>query len=202
MTSMTRTAIDVSELPSYAFGQRSVLWWATVGMCLIEGTAFVLLIAAYIFLRWRVPDWPPGVAPPELGWATATTALTLISTVPNELARRAAERLDIAGVRLWMAVCVAFGLAFCVTRAMEFTALNVWWDTNAYGSVVWTLLGVHTAHVITDLIDTIVLAAIFFTPRVDANRFVDASENAVYWYFVVLAWLPIYGFLYLAPRFL
>jgi cytochrome c oxidase subunit III len=198
----TRTAIDVSELPSFAFGQRSVLWWATMGMCLIEGTAFVLLGAAYIFLKWRVPDWPPGVASPQLEWATATTVLTLISIIPNELTKRAAEKMDLAKVRLWISVCVVSGLLFCTTRAMEFTVLNCRWDTNAYGSIVWTLLGIHTAHVLTDLIDTIVLAVMFFTAPLDANRFVDASENAFYWYFVVFTWLPIYGLLYISPRFL
>jgi len=199
---MTRPALDVSALPSFAFGHRSILWWATLGMCLIELTAFVLMGAAYIFLKWRVPDWPPGVAAPQLGWATATTALTLISIAPNALMKRAAEKLDLAKVRLWITVCVVFGLAFCLTRAMEFTVLNCWWDTNAYGSIVWTLLGIHTVHVVTDLIDTMVLAATFFVAPLDANRFVDASESAFYWYFVVFTWLPIYGLLYISPRFL
>jgi heme/copper-type cytochrome/quinol oxidase subunit 3 len=198
----TRTAIDVSQLPSFAFGQRSVLWWATMGLCLIEGTVFVLVGAAYIFLKWRVPDWPPGVAPPDLRWATMTTILVLVSIIPNELTKRAAERLDLAKVRLWISVCVAFGVAFCVTRALEFSTLNCWWDTNAYGSMVWTLLGLHTAHVVTDLADTAVLAVMFFVAPLDANRFVDASENSFYWYFVVLSWLPIYGLLYISPRFL
>ena len=198
----TRTAIDVSQLPSFAFGQRSVLWWATIGMCLIEGTAFVLSAASYIFLKWRVPDWPPGVAPPELPWATITTILVLVSIIPNELTKRAAERLDLPKVRLWIWVCVAFGVAFCVSRAFEFSTLNCWWDTNAYGSIVWTLLGLHTVHVVTDLVDTIVLAVMFVIAPLDANRFVDASENAFYWYFVVLSWLPIYGLLYISTRFL
>jgi cytochrome c oxidase subunit 3 len=199
---MSRTAIDVSALPTFAFGQRSILWWATLGMCLIELTAFILTGASYIFLRWRVPDWPPGVAPPQLGWATATTALMLVSMIPNELTKRAAEKLDLAQVRLWISVCVAFGFAFCITRTMEFTTLNCWWDTNAYGSIVWTLLGLHTVHVVTDLMDTIVLAVMFFTAPLDANRFVDASENALYWYFVVFTWLPIYGLLYITPWFI
>lgn len=200
--SLTRTAIDVSQLPSFAFGHRSILWWATMGMCLIEGTAFVLLAAAYIFLKWRVPDWPPGVAPPQLGWATATTVLTVVSIIPNELTKRAAEKLDLGKTRLWLTICALSGLAFCVTRAFEFTVLNCWWDTNAYGSIVWTLLGVHTVHVVTDVIDTIVLATMLFTAPLDANRFVDISESAFYWYFVVLTWLPIYGLLYISPRFL
>jgi len=74
------------------------------------------------------------------------------------------------------------------------------WDTNAYGSVTWTLLGFHTVHVLTDLLDTIVLAAIMIAGPVDEHRFVDVSENAFYYYFVVLSWLPIYAVLYLAPR--
>ena len=199
---MTRAAVDVSRLPTFAFGQRSILWWATLGMIAIEGTAFALTIAAYIFLKWRVPDWPPGVAPPELQWGTATTVLFLLSAVPNELAKRAAERLDGGRTRLWLVVCVAFGVVLCLTRALEFTALNCWWDTNAYGSVVWTLLGLHTAHILTDFADTIVLTVLMFTGPLDANRFVDVSENAFYWYFVVISWLPIYAVLYIAPRFL
>ena len=196
---MTR-ALDVSPLPSFAFGQRSILWWATLGMIAIEGTAFALFIAAYIYLKWRVPDWPPGFAPPELGWGTWTTVIVLVSAIPNALAKRAAEKLDLAGTQLWLTLSVVAAIAFCVTRAFEFTALNCWWDSNAYGSIVWTLLGLHTAHFVTDLIDTAVLTVIMFTGRVDANRFVDVSENAFYYYFVIISWLPLYAVIYIAPR--
>ena len=39
-----------------------------------------------------------------------------------------------------------------------------------------------------------------FVGPIEEQRFVDVEENAVYWYFVVLAWLPIYGVIYWAPR--
>ena len=197
---MNRAALDVAALPSFAFGKRSILWWATMGMIAIEGTVFALMIAAYIYLKWRVPHWPPGVAPPELFWGTVTTIVVLASAIPNELARRAAMRLDVSRSRLWVTISVVFAVLFCVTRAFEFTTLNCWWDTNAYGSVVWTLLGLHTTHVVTDAVDTGVLAAILFVGPLDANRFVDVSENALYYYFVIASWLPIYGLLYFAPR--
>jgi heme/copper-type cytochrome/quinol oxidase subunit 3 len=197
---MNRTALDVSAIPSFAFGKRSILWWATMGMIAIEGTVFALAIAAYIYLKWRVPDWPPGVAPPDLLWGTVTTAVVLISAIPNELARRSAMRLDLRKTQLWVVVSVVAALVFCVTRVFEFTALNVSWDTNAYGSIVWMLLGLHTTHFVTDLIDTGFLAAILFSGRVDANRLVDIYENALYYYFVIASWIPIYAVIYFAPR--
>ncbi|HUQ89246.1 MAG TPA: cytochrome c oxidase subunit 3 [Vicinamibacterales bacterium] len=197
---MNRTAVDVSTLPSFAFGKRSILWWATMLMIAIEGTAFALLIAAYIYLKWRVPHWPPGLEPPDLFWGTVTTAIILLSVIPNELARRAAERLDLGQTKLWITVSVVAAALFCVTRGFEFTTLNCSWDSNAYGSIVWFLLGTHTAHVVTDTLDTGVLASMFFIAPVDANRFVDVSENALYYYFVIATWLPIYALLYFGPR--
>jgi cytochrome c oxidase subunit I+III len=46
----------------------------------------------------------------------------------------------------------------------------------------------------------VVLAVLLFTGPVEERRFVDAEDNAGYWYFVVLTWLPIYGVIYWAPR--
>lgn len=197
---MIRAAIDVSALPTFAFGKRSILWWATMAMIAIEGTVFALVIAAYIYLKWRVPNWPPSVAPPDLLWGTVTTFVVLLSIIPNELARRAAKRLDLTKTRLWVTLSVVAAMVFCVTRAFEFTALNVWWDTNAYGSVVWFLLGLHTFHFVTDTIDTGFLSVVLFSGPLDANRFVDIYENALYYYFVIASWIPIYAVIYFAPR--
>jgi heme/copper-type cytochrome/quinol oxidase subunit 3 len=87
-----------------------------------------------------------------------------------------------------------------VIRFYEFGALNCRYDTNAYGSIVWLLMGFHTTHLITDLIDTAVLTTLMFTGPIEGKRFSDVSDNAFYWYFVVIAWLPIFAVVYLAPR--
>jgi cytochrome c oxidase subunit I+III len=200
MTPASRTALDVAPLPCYAFGHRSILWWATVCMIAIEGMAFALVITSYLYLKGRVPHWPAGVPVPALFWGTVNVAIMIVSGLPNALTKRAAERFDRGAVKLWISVSAAFAAAFTIVRFMEFTALNVRWDTNAYGSVTWVLLGFHTTHVVTDLLDTLVLTAIMFIGPVDEARFVDVSENAFYYYFVILSWLPIYGLLYFAPR--
>jgi cytochrome c oxidase subunit 3 len=70
--------------------------------------------------------------------------------VPNHLAKRAAEREDLQGGTLWLVACLLFALAFLACACFEFGALNTRWDSNAYGSVVWMLLALHTTHLITD----------------------------------------------------
>jgi cytochrome c oxidase subunit I+III len=67
---------------------------------------------------------------------------------------------------------------------------------------VYFLLGLHSVHLITDVGDSIVLAVLMFTGPLEGTRFADVSENSVYWYFVVAAWVPIYAIIYLAPRWL
>jgi hypothetical protein len=39
-----------------------------------------------------------------------------------------------------------------------------------------------------------------FSKRVTGRRYVDVNENADYWWFIIVAWLPIYFTVYLVPR--
>jgi cytochrome c oxidase subunit 3 len=193
-------ALDVSELPDIVFSHRSLMWWGTLGLMAIEGTVFGLAIMAYFYLRSHAQTWPITSLPPDLLWGTVNTGVMLVSFIPAHMAKRAAERLELPGVRLWLVLSVVFGVAFCIIRALEFAALNVRWDSNAYGSVVWLLLGLHTTHIVTDLIDTIVLTVLFYTGPLDGKRYTDVSENSFYWYFVVATWLPIYFVIYWGAR--
>ena len=197
---MSRPVIDVSELPPLGFGHRGIVWWATMGVVAIEGTMFVLTMVAYMYLKGRSPHWPPGFFPPNLLWGTLNTGVLLASTVPNHFAKVAAEKFEFRRARSWLSVALVFALAFNIIRIFEFRALNVWWDSNAYGSVTWTLLGLHTAHILTDFIDSCVLAGVLYLGPVKPSLMVDLSENSLYWYFVVLAWLPSYALIYWAPR--
>jgi cytochrome c oxidase subunit III len=192
--------LDVSQLPSYAFSHQSPMWWGTLGMIAIEGTVFAMVITAYFYLRSHANTWPLGVLPPDLLWGTINTGIMAGSAVPNHFAKKAAEAHDVHGVRLWLVVGLAFGVAFLAVRVMEFATLNVRWDSNAYGSVVWTLMGFHTAHLLTDWLDTVVLTVMFFTGPLTGKRFVDVSENSLYWYFVMGAWIPIYFVIYWGAR--
>jgi cytochrome c oxidase subunit III len=198
---MNRPTLDVSRLPPIAFGHRSIVWWGTMGIIAIEGTMFAMVGVAYLYLKGRAPHWPNGFFPPALLWGTINTFVLIASLVPNQLYKKAAERFDFTATRFWLTVALVFALAFNIIRIFEFRALNVWFDSNAYGSITWALLGFHTIHVLTDFVDSLVLCTVLYTGPVKESHLVDVSENALYWYFVVLAWLPIYGLIYWTPRF-
>jgi len=195
-----RHTLDVAPLPTYAFGNRGLIWWGTVGFMVIEGSMFVIGIVVYFYLRLKVTDWPPSLPNPDLRYGTINLVVVLASILPAVISKRAAEKFDLPRARFWLIVLILFGLAAVVLRAFEYTTLNCRWDDNAYGSIVWTLLGLHTLHLVTDVLDTGVLSALMLTELPDGRRFVDISENALYWYFVVLTWLPLYAVVYWAPR--
>lgn len=196
-----RVVLDLSKLPLHGLGSASVTWWGTLGFMLIEGTGFALVIAVYLYLMSLAPVWPLNAPLPDLLPGTLVTVILLASVIPNILISRWAGQQDLRKVRIGMVVMSLLGIAPLVVRVFEFPALNVKWDANAYGSIVWTLLGLHTTHILTDLVDTLVLAALMFT-RHGANlrRFGDVQDNAMYWNFVVATWLPIYGCIYWLAR--
>lgn len=199
---MTRRTVDVAGLPNYAFGHKGMIWWGTLGFMVIEGSMFVMVLLAYFFLRTRVTEWPPSLPNPDLTLGSLNTVVLLASIVPNTIAKRAAEKLDLRKVRIFLPVMLGFGVVFLTIRAFEFVLLRYPWDYNAYASIVWFVLGLHTAHLLTDVIDTGVLTALVFTGHVEPRTMVDVNENALYWDFVVLSWIPIYLTLYFAPRWL
>jgi heme/copper-type cytochrome/quinol oxidase subunit 3 len=191
---------DISALPTYGFGHRSPVWWGTLGFVAIETMGFALAVGSYLYLVHINPKWPLGNTVPNHWPGTLLTVVLLISIWPNAVADKAGREHDLGKTRWSLVAMTVIGLATIAIRFWEFGNLAVNWDQNAYGSITWVLLGLHATHLITDVGDTVVLTALMFTRHGRGKRFSDISDNAFYWYFVVIAWLPIYGLLYWLPR--
>ena len=195
-----RAVLDVSELPTYAFGHRSPVWWGTVSFVAIETMGFALAIGTYLYLMHVNPQWPLGNTISNHWPGTIVTLLLFASEWPNTLLDRAARRHDRKAVQRGLVIMSVLGLVAIGIRFYEFGNLAVNWDQNAYGSITWVTLGLHATHLITDVGDTLVLAALMFTRHARGKRFSDVSDNAFYWHFVVVAWLPLYILIYWVPR--
>ena len=198
-----REGLDASRLPTVVFGHRNVSWLGNVFYMLIEGMMFALVIASYFYLRTRSITWPPGGhIPPSVGFGLANVVVFLISIVPARWIQLQAPTGDRAKIRMGLLILSLFGIAAMILRGFEFTALHCRWTDNAYASVIWILLGMHTGHLITEWIETVVLLAISFTVKMSGSRLPDASTNSDYWFFVVGSGVVTAFIIYGTTRFL
>src|SRR5438552_18113479 len=114
-----RRTLDVSRLAPGAFGHRSILWWGTMGIVLIEGTMFALSIGAYFYLRSRSETWPPNLPPPDLRWGRLNTRSLFGTAIPNDPAKRPPEKIVPGAFRSCFFVSFFFAAAFNLFRFLN-----------------------------------------------------------------------------------
>lgn len=203
-----RPIIDVSKLPHHGFNTLDPVWWGNNFLLAIETTMFVICISTYYYLRQNFPLWPPPLAQltaplnplPELGAATANTILLTLSCIPMIVVDLAARRKKRNVTKIGLLVCLACAFVSIILRSFEFGAVKFRWDSNAYGSIVWFILGLHMLHLVTLTCETILLTIWAFCREFDMKHRVDITALAVYWYWVAGIWLLLYGVVYLTPR--
>jgi heme/copper-type cytochrome/quinol oxidase subunit 3 len=197
---MNERLLDVSALELETTDSRALLWWGNLGMMVIEGTMFAMLIATYLYLRVANLDWPPSTVPnPDLTLPTVNLLIMIVSCVPMIIADRAATRGNAAAVRICYALCVLAGIAVLVIRSIVVANLGFKWSDHAYGSVVWVSIGMHTFHTLAATGETLLLLVYSLVKPVVKKTLLDFRCTAVYWYFIVIMWLPFYFIIYVAP---
>jgi heme/copper-type cytochrome/quinol oxidase subunit 3 len=202
MNRRLRSTIDLRELPDVVFGPRDMMWWGTLGFVLIEGFTLVLCAAVYVYLQQNFSSWPPEHTPlPSLGAPTLQVVLMLVSIPVLMWTSKQALRFDLGKVRIGLIVATLFNMAFVALRAVELlVSLNVKWDTNAYGSAQWLILGAHATLLAVELVEVGGMALIFWIAPIEEKHFSDVTDMAFYWLFMVLSWIPLYVLCFLVPR--
>jgi cytochrome c oxidase subunit I+III len=182
----------------FSWGAREPLFWGMVLLLLIEGTGLALLLGTYFYLMGNEPSWPPpGVVRPPLGISALATGV-LLATVPlQHWVNRAAGQGDIRGMRRALITATLVALLFVGLRFYEFRQLPFYWDSHAYGSSVWVIIGYHTFHAVTGVIENLMLITLLFRGPVERKHALDVQLGGLYWYFMVAEWLPCFAALYL-----
>jgi len=201
--------IDVSHLPESLEDHRSPIWVGNLVLVLIETVVFGLLVASYFYIRRNFELWPPPLSNalpanlnplPSLGVTTANLIVLLISLAPWIYADRSAlhlrRRATTIGLLLSM-LCIIVAIAL---RFFEFKALHFRWSDNAYAAITWTILGMHLLHLCIALGESIIMTTWIILKGIDKKHGRDVRVTAVYWYWVVGTWIPLYFILYWGPR--
>ncbi|HET7457608.1 MAG TPA: hypothetical protein VFJ74_08125 [Gemmatimonadaceae bacterium] len=197
----TRPLVDVSTLPTVVFGSRGHVWWGTMGFIVVESVTLAVCVASYLYLMRNFDNWPPLRTPrPSLVAPTIGLVTLLAAIVPTRLYHRASERLDRAATQRWLWVATLLVTAAMIIRVFEFFALGVRWDLNAYASAAWAIVFAHFTLLVVNAFETGTIALIFSMGRYEMKHFPDASDNAGYFYFMALSWVPLWVIVYLLPR--
>ena len=207
----SRVYLDVSKLPASAMDYRSPLWWGNALLLCIETSMFVLAVATYFYFRRNFDQWPPPKIDqmpvlyhpvPKLFWGTVSLVILLISLIPMFIADRACLRMNENVVRIAATIGLLLALATIWVRFKEFPGLIHRWDDNAYGSITWTLLGLHLMHVMIISVEDGLMVIYTWVHGLDDKHARDIRVTAVYWYWIVAVWIVLYIIVYWSPRFM
>ena len=198
-----RVVADVSRLPTVVFGNREIVWWGTLGFVVIEGFTLAIVAAAYVYLRKNFIAWPPqGAMRPDLLIPTIQVVAMAASIPAMVWLQRVAKRLDAGAVTIGLAIGLAFALLFCWLRWYEFRALNVRWDTDAYGSAAWAILAFHATLLVLEAYEIGGLLLIYLAGRAEPKHFSDVNDAAFYWHYMIGYWFVLYLLVFWSPRFM
>jgi cytochrome c oxidase subunit III len=200
-----RMQIDVSSLPEHGYEHRATLWWGNVVMVMIEGSMLAMAAVTYFYLRENFPQWPPEPTDlPRLLPGTLCLLASLVASVPMFVAYRRAvthERPK-REVMPWLWATNVIAIVANIIRIWEFPALGCKWNEHAYGSITWTLLGLHWMHLFASMFETVVITIYLINHDLTPKKRVDINADMVYWYLVVVSQIMIYLVIYWTPRWL
>jgi heme/copper-type cytochrome/quinol oxidase subunit 3 len=152
-----------------------------------EITIFGTLLATYFYLDFDARQWPPpGITPPTISWPAIATGWLVLTSIPMWMASRAARRGARAPVLGLISVAlIAQGVYLAAQIILFRHDLNDFRPQDtAYGSIYFTMLAAHHAHVLLGLLlDAVVLA--YVTLRGLTNYWLTAVRGvAIYWHVV------------------
>jgi len=183
------------------YGSKPPVWWGMIFLILIEAVVFASLIASYFYLRAGAEQWPIGaVKPPDLLLPSINALILFASSIPIYLADSGIRKGNQRRLKIGLVIGFIMGLIFLVLKYLEYSNLDYNWATNAYTSIVWTITGFHSVHVIALLLKTAVMIVLAFQNYFNEERHTGVGANGLYWHFVVAAWVPLFFTLYLSPR--
>jgi heme/copper-type cytochrome/quinol oxidase subunit 3 len=161
-------------------------WWGMAVFLATEAALFGSLIGSYFYLHFTSPSWPQGgIAAPSVALPLALTAVLVLTALPLFAASAAARRGNVRAA--WRLILLAFVVQagyLAVQIVSYIDELGTFTPaTNAYGSIYFSLLGAHHAHVaIGLLLDLWLLARL--AGGLTEYRLNALRATALYWYVV------------------
>jgi cytochrome c oxidase subunit 3 len=192
--------VPTAPLPVAPTGRRASGWYGMMFLIATEGALFVYLLFSHFYLASHAPGpWPPSGAPDILIAATNTVIL-LVSSLTAWWGQKRIEKGSATGLILGLSLSMLLGLIFVGVQVHEWLSKTFTPASDAYGSLYFTITGVHIAHVVIGLVILACLALWAAMGRFSAERHVHVTVGILYWHFVDVVWLAVFTTFFLTPR--
>ncbi len=171
---------------------------ASIWMLLIaEFMLFFGLLSSFFFLRGTMSSWgPPTGRSYDLLVPLFNTVLLLGSSVTMHLAYRAIRRDQKRTFETMLLLTALLGTGFIAAQVYEFSVIGFAFQDGAYAAIFMLTLGTHAAHVAIGVLIFAVVQVQASFGLLNARRYLAVELCAIYWYFVALMWIVIFGILY------
>jgi cytochrome c oxidase subunit III len=178
-------------------------WWGMLLLVATEATLFGVLVAAYFYIRFKTPQWPPPGEPlPKILLPCILTGVLLLSSVPMTIASRASGASRLRTMRAGLFFVFLLQIAYAVLQLRQF---QVDWrhsrpSDDAYASLYYTLTGLHWAHVLVGVLIVLWVQMQLWRVSYRPERGVAVQVAALYVHFVNVLALVILLAVYLSPH--
>ena len=162
-------------------------WWGMALFLCAEVTLFGTLISTYFYLNFGSTGWPPApIQPPAVAAPLITVTCLVVTSVPMALSVRAARRAQTARV-IWLillAFAIQLGYLVVSTYLMVGDLHRFLPSGSAYGSIYYTLLVTHDAHVLLGLMLSAAIVSQILARGLTNYWLIGVRGLALYWYVV------------------
>ena len=172
--------------------------WLFIGT---EGMLFAQLFFAYAYLGSMRPEWPPE-HDPSLTYPLILLAILLVSSVTVHWGEKGIKQGSPARLTAGIVLTLLLSAVFLVIQRFEYVhhLKSVTPATNAYGSILFTIISFHLAHLIVGLCMLVYILARNLAGHFSAERHLAVQNSALYWHFVDLVWVLVVFTVYVTPH--
>jgi cytochrome o ubiquinol oxidase subunit 3 len=164
---------------------------------------FAALFATYAALRGSTFGGPGGKELFDLPFALIETLILLTSSFTCGLATIAAHSGNKKQVLLWFGVTFVLGISFLTMELNEFSRLVAQghtWQTNAFLSSFFSLVGTHGLHIAVGLLWMLISMFMVWKRGLTENVVNKLARLSAFWHFLDLVWIFIFTIVYLLAK--
>lgn len=161
---------------------------------------FATLFATFLVLRDSTAGGPAGAELFSMPFVLIETLILLTSSFTAGLAMLAAHRKNSIQTLVWFGLTFVLGAMFLALELSEFSNLvneGHGWQTSAFMSAFFTLVGTHGIHITFGLIWMATLMFKLYRSGFGKNTLKRLTMLSLFWHFLDIVWIFIFTIVYL-----